>query len=156
MHLRALVIIMPLLVTSAAAADLRVAECMAQRPSNAKEYWSFRIVEDKRCWYPGRPGKSKTELRWTTVSVPSAAKRPGAGHPQLPAADLANTCCWPVLQPTEEGGDAYGARRGGHNDRPVEGARATFDQTWKDLLTDMAMPFTRWRQPLKDQQRFGE
>ena len=39
-------------------------ECRAELPPAAKEYWSWRIIDGKRCWYPGRPGLSKANLHW--------------------------------------------------------------------------------------------
>jgi len=40
-------------------------ECKAATPSAAKEYWSWRLIDGKRCWYPGRPGMNKANLRWS-------------------------------------------------------------------------------------------
>jgi hypothetical protein len=45
-------------------------ECRAELPSGAKEYWSWRILDGKRCWYPGRPGMSKDNLRWPQSEPP--------------------------------------------------------------------------------------
>ena len=39
-------------------------ECRAELPSAPKEYWSWRIIDGKRCWYAGRPGMSKANLHW--------------------------------------------------------------------------------------------
>jgi hypothetical protein len=39
-------------------------ECSAELPPAPKEYWSWRIIDGKRCWYPGRPGMNKANLRW--------------------------------------------------------------------------------------------
>ena len=39
-------------------------ECKAKVPPAAKEYWSWRLIDGKRCWYPGRPGMDKANLRW--------------------------------------------------------------------------------------------
>ena len=39
-------------------------ECRAELPSGRTDYWSWRIIDGKRCWYPGRPGMSKAKLLW--------------------------------------------------------------------------------------------
>ncbi len=39
-------------------------ECKAEMPPATKEYWSWRLIDGKRCWYAGRPGMSKANLRW--------------------------------------------------------------------------------------------
>jgi hypothetical protein len=55
-------------------------------------YWSWREVDGRRCWYPGRPGKPKTELFWQSAaksmlarSMPMPTPAP-AREPQAPAA----------------------------------------------------------------------
>jgi hypothetical protein len=122
-----------IVATSSPAADLpsrRAVECEPQRPTGAKEWWAYRIIDGRICWYAGRPGKPKTELRWALMSVPGAGERPGGGlkplEPPVPLLssdqELADTCCWPALEPT-------------------------FSERWNDLMIDMAVPFWRWRRP---------
>jgi hypothetical protein len=73
-----------LLFSVAHAADLRAqtVECEPQRVHD-KRYWSYRIVDGRACWYPGRPGKPKTELRWSRHAPSKSrvqtneAERPG-------------------------------------------------------------------------------
>ena len=141
--MRSYAVIVPLLFTGiASAADLRAGtvDCEPQRPRGAKTYWSYRVVDGRTCWYAGRPGKSKTELHWGTPQSPRAERlRTAVSPPDDPEApSLANTCCWPPLEP-----------------EPSPLAESSFNRRWNDLLTDMATPFARWRQPLKDQQRFN-
>lgn len=149
--------LLPLLIASAAsAADLRAGtiDCEPQRPRGAKTYWSYRVVDSRTCWYEGRPGKSKLELRWANRR-PSVVERPGAAvlvHPPDDPGALANTCCWPPLE-AEPAPPPQGDTK---PDAMTVSPSRTFNQQWNDLLNDMAMPVTRWRQPLKDQQRFGE
>ncbi len=154
------VVAMLLCANAAGAADLRAhaAECATRKPPNARVYWSYRIVDGHPCWYAGRPGKSKTELHW--AADPQSRQPSGVGR------------SGPVLAPPTEPGASTreevmqnGPGRGaGHNATPAsppgetsaEARALTFDQRWNDLLNDLAMPFTRWRAPLKDQTRFGE
>ena len=46
-------------------------ECVADLPSKRNGYWSWRIIDGKRCWYLGRPGMSKAKLQW-----PRSAQEP--------------------------------------------------------------------------------
>ena len=45
-----------------------IVECMPHKPHGAHEYWSWRQIDGRACWYPGHPGKPKYELRWVPSS----------------------------------------------------------------------------------------
>jgi hypothetical protein len=47
-------------------------ECEPQRVTGDGHYWAYRIIDDRECWYPGRPGKPKNELYWGRGEPPSA------------------------------------------------------------------------------------
>ena len=49
-------------------------ECQPEAPSGHTAHWSWRNIDGKRCWYPGRPGMAKTNLRWTQASPPTLAR----------------------------------------------------------------------------------
>src|SRR6187401_2531091 len=55
-------------------------QCSAERPSNAQTYWSYRLIDGRKCWYEGKPMLSKSLLHWTASSraVP-ANPRPSSG-----------------------------------------------------------------------------
>jgi len=53
------------LTTSAAAI-----ECRSAPPKPAKEYWSWRQIDGRQCWYAGQPGLDKAKLHWATNGVP--------------------------------------------------------------------------------------
>ena len=79
-----------LLISSGASAT----ECQSS-PGHDGKWWSYRIVDSKRCWYQGRPGRSKDLLQWAKQSPPQVVTRPDPGdspHPALPV---------PPQQPTE-------------------------------------------------------
>ena len=79
-----------LLISSGASAT----ECQSS-PGQDGKWWSYRIVDSKRCWYQGRPGRSKELLQWAKQSPPQVVTRPDPGdspHPALPV---------PPQQPTE-------------------------------------------------------
>jgi hypothetical protein len=41
-----------------------VIECKAELPVARTGYWSWRNIDGKQCWYPGRPGMDKARLQW--------------------------------------------------------------------------------------------
>src|SRR6478672_10746237 len=70
-----------LLISSGASAT----ECQSS-PGHDGKWWSYRIVDSKRCWYQGRPGRSKDLLQWATQSPPPVVTRlyPGDSPPPAP------------------------------------------------------------------------
>ena len=79
-----------LLISSAASAT----ECQSS-PGQDGKWWSWRIVDSKRCWYEGRPGRSKDQLHWATQSPPPVVTRPDPGDSPPPAPPV------PPQQPTK-------------------------------------------------------
>jgi hypothetical protein len=49
-------------------------QCHAARPSNAQAYWSYRLIDGRKCWYEGKPGFSKSLLQWPAAQA--AEKNP--------------------------------------------------------------------------------
>jgi hypothetical protein len=40
-------------------------QCSAAMPSNPKgHWWSYRLIDGRKCWYEGKPGLSKSLLEW--------------------------------------------------------------------------------------------
>jgi hypothetical protein len=79
-----------LLISSGASA----AECQSS-PGHDGKWWSYRIVDSKRCWYQGRPGRSKDLLQWAKQLPPPVVIRPDPGDSSPPAPPV------PPQQPTE-------------------------------------------------------
>ena len=79
-----------LLISSGASAT----ECQSS-PGHDGKWWSYRIVDSKRCWYQGRPGLSKDLLHWAKQSPPPVVTRPDPGNSPHPAPPV------PPPQPTE-------------------------------------------------------
>jgi len=116
---RPIVLVLALLpAPPAPAADLPgggIIDCRVARPAGAREYWSWREVDGRRCWYAGRPGKPKSELRWGVVLVPA---KTGAerveGPPQVPIDAPAPVVILRVV--------------------PTTGAEGSFDDRWLPVL----------------------
>jgi hypothetical protein len=81
-------------------------ECVSAAPRDSR-YWSWRQIDGRRCWYPGRPGLSKSKLYWPTASgVASVSKRTsGMAVPAAPvnpdADELLLNGVWPPLPPQD-------------------------------------------------------
>jgi hypothetical protein len=88
-----------------------LAQCEPQRVTG--DYWAYRIIDGRECWYQGRPGKPKNELFWPRApSAPQPMDQPEAetkAEPPDPSSRfmaappekdqlLAFTCCWPELE----------------------------------------------------------
>jgi hypothetical protein len=41
-----------------------IIECKAELPVARTGFWSWRNIDGKQCWYPGRPGMDKARLQW--------------------------------------------------------------------------------------------
>src|SRR5262249_52761438 len=54
-------------------------------PAHEGKWWSYRIVDSKRCWYQGRPGRSKDLLQWAKQSPPPVVTRTAPGDSPHPA-----------------------------------------------------------------------
>src|ERR1700746_1733977 len=40
-------------------------QCSAAMPPNPQgHWWSYRLIDGRKCWYEGKPGLSKTLLEW--------------------------------------------------------------------------------------------
>jgi hypothetical protein len=65
------------------AVTAQATECSSERPSNTRSYWSYRLIDGRKCWYEGKPMLSKSLLHWPLA-------RANAGDPEreqsIPAA----------------------------------------------------------------------
>jgi hypothetical protein len=39
-------------------------QCSASMPSNPQRFWSYRVIDGRKCWYEGKPMLSKSLLEW--------------------------------------------------------------------------------------------
>src|SRR5262245_13597007 len=56
-------------------------QCSAERPADARSYWSYRIIDGRKCWYEGKPMLSKTLLHWSTAQTAQADTEQKASPP---------------------------------------------------------------------------
>jgi len=63
-HAIALAIVLAALLTTLGTVYSAV-ECRAELPANRTGNWSWRNIDGKRCWYPGKAGMDKANLTWS-------------------------------------------------------------------------------------------
>jgi len=54
-------------------------ECLTSKP--AGEWWSYRIVDGRHCWYAGKPRTSKAKLHWAWPASTAAVDPADAPPP---------------------------------------------------------------------------
>ena len=87
-----------------AATPTQAKQCSAERPSNAQSYWSYRLIDGRKCWYEGKPMLSKSLLHWPISSSSAAANsRPSSerqpAKPRNPLDALASISEGDVAKP---------------------------------------------------------
>src|ERR1700739_307731 len=43
-------------------------QCSPAMPSNPQGYWSWRLIDGRKCWYEGKPTLSKSSLEWPALA----------------------------------------------------------------------------------------
>ena len=77
-------------------------QCSAAMPSNPQgHWWSYRLIDGRKCWYEGKPGLSKSLLEWPIeVSAPPASGEEVASTAPEKARNPLNSQAWaPNPQP---------------------------------------------------------
>ena len=57
-------------------ANAKGVECSVARPSNAHGYWSWRLIDGRKCWYAGKTMISKSLLQWPAKTSVQAKADP--------------------------------------------------------------------------------
>src|SRR5215216_7541710 len=58
------------------AANAKAMECSVARPSSAQGYWSWRLIDGRKCWYAGKTMVSKSLLQWPAKALAKADPTP--------------------------------------------------------------------------------
>lgn len=71
-----------LAVCTAALSSLEMASghakqrCVAAMPANPQgQWWSYRLIDGRKCWYAGKPMLSKSLLEWPAEAPPEPGSR---------------------------------------------------------------------------------
>jgi outer membrane biosynthesis protein TonB len=57
-------------------------QCSAAMPSSKHSYWSYRLIDGRKCWYEGKPGLSKDLLEWPREANPREARQEPKEEPK--------------------------------------------------------------------------
>ena len=50
--------------------DAQVRQCSGEPPAGHHGYWSYRLIDGRKCWYEGKPMLSKSLLHWPARAPP--------------------------------------------------------------------------------------
>src|SRR5258705_13204131 len=60
-------------------------QCTAEMPSNPHgRWWSYRLIDGRKCWYEGKPGFSKSLLEWPSEASAHTAGEIASTGPKKP------------------------------------------------------------------------
>jgi hypothetical protein len=59
-------------------------KCSAATPSSSHGYWSWRLIDGRKCWYEGKPMLSKSLLAWPALAAtqPSSDRETARALPE--------------------------------------------------------------------------
>ena len=58
-------------------------QCSAASPSNPQgHWWSYRLIDGRKCWYEGKPGLSKSLLEWEPLAQPASGEEVATTVPE--------------------------------------------------------------------------
>ena len=57
-------------------ANAKGVDCSVARPSNTHVYWSWRLIDGRKCWYAGKTMISKSLLQWPAKASVQAKADP--------------------------------------------------------------------------------
>lgn len=65
-------------------------KCSAEMPSNTHGYWSWRLIDGRKCWYEGKPMLAKSLLEWPAQASaqPNSDGESTSGPPEKPGNPL--------------------------------------------------------------------
>jgi len=63
----------PFALSSASTAQAK--QCSTERPPNTRSYWSYRLIDGRKCWYEGQPMLPKSMLHWARARPAQADDR---------------------------------------------------------------------------------
>jgi hypothetical protein len=86
-------------------------QCSAEMPSNPHDrWWSYRLIDGRKCWYEGKPGLSKSLLEWPSEASAQTASggEIASTGPKKPLNPLDSQAWAPNSAPTDP--DTFEAR----------------------------------------------
>ena len=105
---------------STGGANAKGVECSVARPSHTHVYWSWRLIDGRKCWYAGKTMISKSLLKWP-AKAPVLAK----ADPTSARVTVVPVTVVPATGPTEKRSDPLDAQA-----RLLEYA-SSFEARWR-------------------------
>jgi len=105
-------------------------QCSAAMPSNLQgHWWSYRLIDGRKCWYEGKPGLSKSLLEWPKeVSAQPASDEKDESRviekpsgPPVSQSSTPNSKAWAPTDPATLNSQAWAPADTG-----------TFETRWRD------------------------
>jgi hypothetical protein len=105
-------------------------QCSAAMPSNSHAYWSWRLIDGRKCWYEGKPMLSKSSLEW---AAQASAQQPSAPQPSAKQASVQQASAHPNSM--RELTSALPAKPGNPMDSQAwaPGDPDTFEMRWRAI-----------------------
>ena len=101
-------------------ANAKSVECSVVRPSNGHGYWSWRLINGRKCWYAGKTMISKSLLQWPVKTSVQAKVDPTPARVTVVPVTVV-----PATGPTEKRSDPLDAQA-----RLLEYA-SSFEARWR-------------------------
>lgn len=79
---RVLTVLIAMLFSTSIAPAIAKQQCSASVPAGAPGYWSWRMIDGRKCWYEGKPMLSKSSLEWPA----RPAVKPAADEEEIASA----------------------------------------------------------------------
>ena len=76
-------------------------QCSVAMPSNPQgHWWSYRLIDGRKCWYEGKPGLSKSLLEWPkeVSAQPASGEKIASTVPEKPR-NLLDSQAWAPTDP---------------------------------------------------------
>ncbi|WP_156908573.1 hypothetical protein [Bradyrhizobium murdochi] len=103
-------------------------QCSAAMPSNPNgKWWSYRLIDGRKCWYEGKPGLSKALLEWPKGVAAQPSRKDIVNAVSQKRGNLLDTQAWAPKEAVQAWApeEAVQAR----NDVPD-----TFDALWSGRI----------------------
>ena len=107
-------------------ANAKSVDCSVVRPSNGHGYWSWRLIDGRKCWYAGKTVIAKSSLRWPAAAQ-AKAKAPAEVQAKAPTQDRAEAT--PVSVFSDKRSDLMNAQA-----RMIDEPN-TFEARWRARVT---------------------
>ena len=90
--------------------NAKAIECSVARPSSTQAYWSWRLIDGRKCWYAGKTMVSKSLLQWPAKASVQKASVQAKADTTPARVTVVPVTVVPVTVDTEKRGDPRDAQ----------------------------------------------